>query len=152
MSDVAALRAQFNATRTNTARGSDENRDEPASVPIEVQLENARQRRDELLRQRELHRIHEEIALLERNESAIPSIEGSPSAHPRDTPSEGPARHKRRKSESEDERPRKRSAKLKDPTVYTGNSLKQYRNFVRDCELAAKNAPDYFPTEEDLVT
>ena len=151
MVDNTVLLSQ-NAPRTQNAAESDETISERAPATLQSQIEEARQRRDELLRQRELFRIQEEIALLERNEPVDSSEQAGSSNPPAETPSERSARKRRDTSDSENERPRKRSARLKDPTVYSGASLKQYRNFIRDCELAAKNAPDYFPTEGDLVT
>jgi hypothetical protein len=116
---------------------------------LALQIEQAKLKRQELLDKRELERLQAEIALLERGQRG------------RATPAESIAdsedlltKKRQRRSSSDSDAPRsvKRSAKLKDPTPYSGASLKQYRNFVRDCELASKNAPAYFPSEEDLVT
>ena len=138
------------ATRIRIAAESSGSSSTAIEVPIETRIEEARQKRDALLQQRELHRIEEEIALLERGSVVDPVDEtqtdtGTSSSVQRE-------RRRRHSSEEQDGPPRKRSARLRDPTVYSGYNLKQYRNFVRDCELAAKNAPAYFPEEDNLVT
>lgn len=118
-----------------------------APASLDEQLAAMRAERDQLLQQRELRILEEEIANLRR----LPNREESVSVI---TPSESASRVRKRQNadDSDDENPRrKRSMKPKDPTPYSGLNLRQYRNYIRDCELAQKTAPDYFPTDEDLI-
>ena len=134
-----------------------EERTSDAPISLKERIATARRHRDQLLQQRELQRIQEEIAILENSRGRPDeSIEGEDTASASITTpstSDRRTRKRRRDSDSDDERPRrKKSIKPKDPTPYSGASLRQYRNYVRDCELAMKNSLDSFPTEEDLIT
>jgi hypothetical protein len=119
------------------------------------QLMAARAERDELLQRDELRRVQEEITAL-RNRSDIGALgnEDSDTEQNVTESSSGSVTLKRRNPFGQDETHlrRKKGIKPKDPTIYSGASLKQYRDYVRDCELSYKNAPESFPTEEDLVT
>jgi hypothetical protein len=124
-----------------------------APETLEEQLAAARKERDELLQQDELRRVKEEIAALQNRSAASASTERRDEETSESTRSD-PSALKRRNPFDEDESlpRRKKGLKPKDPTLYSGASLKQYRDYIRDCELSYKNAPESFPTEEDLIT
>ena len=129
----------------------------PAQPTLAEQLAAARAERDELLQRDELRRVQEEIAALRNRSDGGPPVNEDADEGTQATPvesSSGSNALKRRNPFVQDELHlrRKKGIKPKDPTTYSGASLKQYRDYVRDCELSFKNAPESFPMEEDLVT
>ena len=139
-------------TQQSGGPAEQDGRAESAPATLEQQLAAARAERDNLLQQDELRRIREEIAALqnrsnrdeeeERSIPPAPSSSSSTSLPKRRAPDDQGASNKRFK----------KGIKPKSPTLYSGASLKQYRDYIRDCELSHRNAPDSFPEEEDLVT
>lgn len=124
---------------------------QPSGETLEQLIQSAREERDQLLRQRELERIREEIAALQRGNSTGTMPEGElPEPSVSGTRSSSDGRSKRAGSE-EEERPRKIRKRIKEPRIYLGNSLKEHRDFVWDCKVAFQVDQDQFRTDKDKV-
>ncbi len=108
--------------------GSDQSHTERGSEPIalEGRIASAQRKHDALMQARELQRLEEEIAVLERS-SAVTGELRTPSEILCRTSTDGDSASRRKRSDSNSSAgPRKkRSIKPKDPTPCTGRDLRQ---------------------------
>ena len=104
-------------------------------------------RRDELLAQRRLRAIEDEITRLEREEQATtPTLSEN-----RDIEVEITNTRKRSAPTTLESAHTKRTIRPKEPSEYKGKTLKEHREFFRTCKTAFRLDPQDFPEDRQKI-
>ena len=109
----------------------------------------ATRRRDELAKQRRLESLQSEIRSLKQGRSSASRSRSGRS----DTPVSSVSRGTKRAAVEMDtvvERPRKIIRPEKLP-IYHGKTVREHREFIRECKGAFRLTPENFPTDESKI-
>lgn len=129
-------------------------REQLAAETLDERLQRAREKRDRLVKERELQRIEDECALLERKTASDvgnDQDDGSSERNTHTSDASSASGRKRGASGSQYAYPTKRTLRPRDPEPYSGSSLRAHREFMRACENAFDLTPENFPNEKDKV-
>ena len=128
--------------------------DDVADLTLNERLTQATQRRDQLLKRRQLDDINEEINALQRGEPPDKrnqdDTESNTSNVRRDS-SNARAGSKRYSNVELTHITKRRSVKPKNLDDYHGKSRREHHNWIRDAEVAFMNAPAYFLNDHDKI-
>ena len=129
-------------------------RDDVAGLTLDERLAQATQRRDQLLKRRQLNDINEEINALQRGESSgerdQDDTESNTSNARRDS-SNARAGSKRYSNVELTHVTKRRSVKSKNLDDYHDKSRREHRDWIRDVEVAFMNTPAYFLNDHDKI-
>jgi len=121
---------------------------------LDERLQRAREKRNRLIKERELQRIKDECALLERRTALDIGNDQDDGRSERNThisDASSTSGRKRGAPRSQYTYPTKRILRLRDPEPYSGSSLRAYREFIHAYENAFNLTLENFPTEKDKV-
>ena len=123
---------------------------------LDDELTQVRRQRDELLKERELRQIQEEVRILRgvpvENQTLPPDIlpVGTPISQQTSSYSASTT-SKRSAAEAPASRNSKRRVRPKELPPYHGKTIKEHLNWTRDAHTAFRFSPEDFPTEKDKV-
>ena len=128
--------------------------DDVADLTLNERLAQATQRRDQLLKRRQLDDINEEINALQRGEPPGERDQGDAESNTSDArrdSSNARAGSKRYSDVELTHVTKRRSVKPKDLDDYHDKSRREHRDWIRDAEVAFMNAPAYFLNDHDKI-
>ena len=141
---------EFESQRQSTPASGDDVTD----LTLNERLTQTTQRRDQLLKRRQLNNINEEINVLQREkpsgERNQDDVESNTSNVRRDS-SNARAGSKRYSNIELTHVTKRRSVKSKDLDDYHNKSRREHRDWIRDVEVAFMNALAYFLNDHDKI-
>ena len=128
--------------------------DDVAGLTLNERLAQTTQRRDQLLKRRQLDNINEEINVLQRGESSDKRDQGdveSNTSNARRDSSNARAGSKRYSDVELTHITKRRSVKSKDLDDYYNKSRREHRDWIRDVGVTFMNASAYFLNDHDKI-
>ena len=141
---------KFESQRQSTPTSEDD----VADLTLNERLTQTTQRRDQLLKRRQLNDINEEINALQREKSSDERDQGdteSNTSNARRDSSNARAGSKRHSDIELTHVTKRRSVKSKDLDDYYDKSRREHRDWIRDVEVAFMNASAYFLNDHDKI-